>query len=169
MPGVSDKPPGKVGRPSLRKGEASVHVGIRLPQSEYDRVVAAVDATNARFKAMGQPPLATVSTHLRQVIADAHPPQGVTRDVGRTESVTHESVPPPTPSEPTPTNGHHTSDETTLRPALHGKRVKPRPEGVSPVVEAPKGSEGASTLEGPPDDSDLDVDAILSGSGGTPL
>ena len=50
--------PGKlIGRPPLKRGERSVHLGVRVPESTYGRLMVLVDEANARAESQGLPPV----------------------------------------------------------------------------------------------------------------
>jgi hypothetical protein len=124
----------KVGRPSLREGEESVHVGLRLPLSSFKILEAEV----AR---RGGPPF-TVGWVARQLIE-----QGL----GIREPVpVAPSVAAPVASEPSVddvggealANGSHV-DEVVVKSPEPRKRIKPPAEPIPgpPVTESTEGDD----------------------------
>ena len=120
----------KVGRPSLREGEESVHVGLRLPLSSFKVLEAEV----AR---RGGPPF-TVGWVARQLIEQG---LGIREPVVVPVSVA--AAPSPEPSVDdvdvgeAPANGSHV-DEVVVSPAMPRRRIKKPAEAVPepPVGES---------------------------------
>ncbi len=160
---------GKPGRPK-KDGAATNAVTTKLTDDELRALEARVESQNARLAAEGIGATVTLSGLVRTLIVQglgmAHAPVASKR-VER-EPV----VPPEAPeSEADVAPDDAGSDERHVRPPMHNRRIKARPEPVEAPVEGKNGStvenghtpEGESS-DGPPDDDELA--AILEG---TPL
>lgn len=108
-----------IGRPPLKRGEKSVHLGVRLPESVYARLLVAVDETNARSEAQGLPAV-TVGWVARLLIV---------RGLGRPEV---NGALPIYDKEPASEPGSRLPDEVQTRPMPPRKRVRqaPMPEAI---------------------------------------
>ncbi len=128
---------GKPGRPKKDRA-ATVAITTKLPLDEAAELEAFIEAKNARLAEDGFGAEVTVSGFVRSLI---------------TQALRLAQAPSVRPAEPAngTSVGHPVGvDERTVRPPLHGKRVRPPAE--RPVVEsAPEPPEG-----GPPDDLDLE-------------
>lgn len=117
----------RIGRPSIRPGETSVHVGLRLAESEHAALVDAAAKMNARREASGEPSNVTVGSLLRMAAKLWLTQHGAEFAAPSSES----------------TNGvahmHSGTDERHVRAPSHKRSVRSVAEGKgepeTPIVE----------------------------------
>lgn len=167
----------KVGRPPLKAGERSVHLGVRLTESEHRQLLAEVESQNTRLAAEGIDATVTPASVARRLIV-----QGLGLGTPKRAG----SVAP----SPVIANGHSHhddgsepstddvaasgSDERHVRPKMHGRRVRSVAEGTGepdkPSVERSEvvgeGDAAAGKADEPtPGVTAEDVDRMLEGTG----